>query len=335
MSKKFQAYLAEQDEEFTYNIKSSRHIHNDETFYNLQLGLLGYDLRSLERISYNPLAAYEPMFPPSHDEPGIDTVFHVKAVLGTEVPNEVLRQKIAYFTDIHWEWIAVYREGEKWEGNDPLNMADEEGGEYKNLTHTAKDWNGTPDDGDIDPDAQKYVGTARLADFMKELETDRKTREAEINDRNVTPKLYESFVTTHLCMHDMLGHTPRKGYYLLERYTVDPSVVHVSGPFKNKPMTHEFVSDLLKRGRGTFKVLDENKVKLEGHDRDFRYTKTLREQNLKNYEVMVKDQDTGRSYTALIKAFTETDARAKAVRRVAQKEKLDAGRLIAIEPEAA
>lgn len=335
MSKTFQAFLSEQDEEFTYHIKSTRHIHKDETFYNLQLGLLGYDLRSLERVSYNPLAAYEPMFPPSHDEPGIETVFHVKAVLGTDVPNEVLRQKIAYFTDVHWEWIAVYRDGEKWEGDDPLNMEDDVKGEYKNLAHTARDWNGTPDEGDIDPDAQKYVGTARLADFMSELEQDRKAREDEIADRNVTPKLYESFVTSHLCLSEVYGRTPRKGYYLLERYKADPGVLHVSGPFKNKPVTHEFIPNLLRKGCGTYRILDESQIRMEDHDRDFRFTRTLRERKIQNYEVVVRDQDTGKSYPALVKAFTETDAREKAVRQIARREKLDTGRLIAVEPEAA
>lgn len=335
MSKTFQAYLAEQDEEFTYHIKSSRHLHDDEIFYNLQLGLLGYDLRSLERVSYNPLAAYEPMFPPDNDEPGIQTVYHVKAVLGSEVPNETLRQKISYFTQIHYKWVAVYRDGEKMEGSADVDMVEEPKPKYNNLAQTASDWSGTPDEGNIDTDAQKYVGAARMADFMKELDQDRKNREAEINSRNVTPKIYESFVTSHLSMRDVLGHTPRKGYYLLERYMVDPSIIHVSGPFQNQPVTHEYVQNLLKRGCGMFKIISEDKIQLTEHERDFRYTKVLRENVLKNYEVMVQDQDTGMKYSALVKAFTETDARAKAVRRVAKTEKLDAGRLIAVEPQAA
>ena len=71
-----------------------------------------------------------------------------------------------------------------------------DGGTYKSLAKYAKGWDGTPDEGDIDSDAQKYAGQGRIDAFMKELSADRKERESEVEGRNVQPNLTESFVTS-------------------------------------------------------------------------------------------------------------------------------------------
>ncbi len=336
MSKTFRAILAETDQEFVYHIKSTRHLHDDEIFGQLQIGLLGYDLRSLERMSYNPLAAVEPMFHPRNDEPGMDKIFHVKAVLGTEVPNGVLRQKVAYFTDINWKYLVVHKEGEKMEDADRIDLDPEmDGGTYKSLAKYALGWDGTPDEGDVQDDAQQYVGQKRIDAFLKELDTDRRARDGETIDRDVEPNLTEAFVTSHNALRDVFGHTAPKGFYLIERYETDPSVMHIQGPFTKQPTNYDFVANMKKRGCGIFEVRSTNEVALVEHDRDFRYTSPLREQMVpKPYEVAVQDQDTGTVYNVLVKAISETDARERGVQTVASQEQLDQSRLIAVEPTA-
>lgn len=334
MQKTFRAILAEQDTEYTYHIKSTRHLHDDEIFYNLQLGLMGFGLRSLERMSYNPLKAVEPMFSPKNGAPGIDYVYHVKAVLSTDVPNGILRQKIAYFTDIHWEYLVVHRDGESLEQSVDVEP-EEDGGTYRNLAHSALTFDGTPDEGDIDDNAQSYVGQGRIDAFLKELEAEKKEREEVVKARNVEPKLTESFITSHMALQDIIGGT-RKGFYLVERRAHDDSVLHISGPFKKQPSNYPFVADLMMKGVGTFEVVNRETVRMVEHDNNFRFTARITEQDVpKPYEVTVKDQDTGKTYDVLVKAVSETAARELGVRRVARQERLEPTKLIAVEPEPA
>lgn len=335
MAKSFRAHLAEQDAEYVYHIKSTRHLHDDDIFGKLQIGMLGYDLRSLERISYHPLAAVEPMFAPSNDEPGLDKIFHVRVVLGTDVDNGVLRQKVAYFTDINWKYLVVHRDGEKMEEYDDIDLDPSmSGGTYKSLAQHARTWDATPDEGDIDTNAQQYAGQGRIDAFLKELDVDKKAREKEVEGRNVQPLLTESFVTTHLALGDVFGTNAPKGFYLIERHADDPSMMHIEGPFKQQPSNYDFVADLIVKGSGTFEVLSESQVRLVEHDRDFRFTRPLTERMVpKPFEVTVQDQDTGSTYTVLVKALSETDAREAGVETVASQEQLDPTRLIAIEPD--
>lgn len=335
MAQSFQAIIAEQDDEFVYHVKSTRHLHDDDIFGRLQIGMLGYDLRSLERVSYDPLAAVEPMFNPSNDAPGLDKIFHVRVVLGTDIPNGVLRQKVAYFTDINWRYLVVHKDGEKMEDAEKLDLEPEEtGGTYKSLAKYAKGWDGTPDEGDVDSDAQQYVGPDRFAAFMKELEADRKEREKEVEGQNVQPNVTEAFVTSHMALRDILGHTAPKGFYLVERLADDPSTMRLQGPYNLQPSNYEFVANLLKKGVGTYEVVSDDTIRMVEHDRDFRFTRPLRERMVPQpYEVAVQDQDTGKIYNVLVKAISETDAREKGVETVAQQEQLDQHRLIAVEPD--
>jgi hypothetical protein len=335
MSKSFRAILAEQDTEYVYHIKSTRHLHDDDIFGRLQIGMLGYDLRSLERVSYNPLAAVEPMFSPSNDEPGLDKIFHVRVILGTDVDNGVMRQKVAYFTDINWKYIVVHKDGEKMEDADIIDLDPTlAGAVYKNLAHHAKDWSATPDEGIIMGDeSQALVGQGRIDAFMKELDIDKKEREDDIDARNVEPKLTEAFVTSHLVLRDVFGRTPPKGFYLIERHENDANTMHIQGPFKQQPSNYGYVKDLLVRGCGTYEILDESMVKLVNPDRNFRFTRTLREQMIPTpYEVSVQDQDTGRVYTVLVKAISEDDARERGILEVSAQEKINHNSLIAVEP---
>jgi hypothetical protein len=210
-----------------------------------------------------------------------------------------------------------------------------DGGTYKSLAKHAKGWDASPDEGDIDSNAQQYVGQDRIDAFMSELATDKKAREAEVEGRNVQPNLTESFVTSHLALGDVFGNNAPKGFYLIERHESDPSIMQIEGPFKQQPSNYEFVANLLIKGSGTYEVQNENTVRMVEHDRDFRFTSPLRERMMpKPFEVSVQDQDTGKTYTVLVKALSETDAREKGVQTVAQQEQLNPSSLIAVEPDA-
>lgn len=335
MAQSFRALLAEQDEEFVFHIKSTRHLHDDDIFDRLRIGMLGYDLRKMEREKYDPLAAVEPMFRPRNDPAGLDKIYHVKVTLGTDVDSAVLRQKVAYFTDINWEYIVVHKDGERPDDIADVDLeVDEPDSRYKSLALHAKNWDGTPDEGDVDTDAQKYVAQKRIDDFMKELDTDRKEREKEAEGHLVQPRLTEAFVTTHLALFDALGHNAPKGYYLIERFQNDPSLMHIGGPFTHQPENYAFVSDLQVKGAGNFVAINESTVRMEEHDRDFRFTRPLRERMTpKPYEVSVQDQDSGKIYHVVVKAISETEAREEGVETVARQNQLDANRLIAVEPD--
>ena len=325
MGQPFRALLAEQDEEFVYNIETSRALHDDDVFERLRIGLLGYDLRSLERVDYDPLAAPEPMFRPFRSESGHLAMFRVKAVLGNDIPAQVLLQQVSYFTDINWEFISVNKEGDSEESEDT--------GAYKSLAQHARDWNATPDF--VDGDAQQWVGQDRLDAFMKELDADRSDREKEVEGRNVQPELTEAFVTSHLALGDVYGQYARKGFYLVERYQDDPSLMHIQGPFTKQPTNYPFISNLMVKGCGVFEAIDDGQVRLVEHDRDFRFTRPLRERQIPQpYQVTVQDQQSGKEYTVLVKAISETDARDAGVTMVAQQEKLNPQNLIAVEPHA-
>jgi hypothetical protein len=327
MTQTFRAILAEKDQEFVYHIKSTRPLHDDDVFGNLQISLLGYDLRSLERMSYNPLAV-NPMFGPNSDTP--DNIFHVKVLLGTEVDNGELRQKIAYFTNIHWKYLVVHKDGEKMEDAD---MEDVDpamtGGTYKTLAMNAAKWNATTDA--VDNDTQQHVGHERIASFMKELEADRKDREALTIDREVEPNLFEAFVTSHNALRDVFGNTAPKGFYLIERTEDDQSILNIQGPFTKQPTNYPFIANMKPRGVGVFEVVSESIVRLVEHDRGFRFTRPLHEQlTLEPYEISVQDQDTGAVYDVLVKGLSEADARERGVLIVAQQELLDQTRLATI-----
>jgi len=207
------------------------------------------------------------------------------------------------------------------------------GGTYKSLAQHAKSWDATPDEGNIDTNAQVHVGQNRIDAFMQELDSDKKLRNNEVEGRNVQPQLTESFVTSHLALGSVFGNNAPKGFYLVERHADNPSTMHIEGPFKQQPTNYEFVADLIVRGAGTFEVLSENEIRLVEHDRDFRFTRPLREQMKPiPFEVNVQDQDTGKTYAVIVKALSETDARDAGVKMVADQEQINPSRLIAVEP---
>ena len=334
MNTSFRAILAENDEEHVYYIKSTRNIHKDEMLDQIRLALLPFDLRHIEKAGWNPMAEKDhSMFPA--DWPG-GAVYSVKATVGLEMDNYRAIQKVALFTHINDEYLFVHKQGESEERMDNEDDEDEPAtADYKSLALNAEKWDASPDKLAIDAKAQDYAGTKRIDDFMKELEIDRTSREGSVKE----PKIYEAFVTSHLALRDVNGGTtPKKGFYLIERYEDDNSIMHISGPFQHKPINYDFIPDMMKQGVDDFKFLGLGKVQLVEHEKDFRYTAKQGVKEAANagpFEVEVIDQDSGKKYHVVTRGSNKDRARDKAVKMVAQKTKIDPNNLLAGEPEPA
>jgi hypothetical protein len=329
--KAFRAYLADNDEEHTYYVRSTRNIHNPDVMDQVRQALLGWELRDLETDGYK-LSTDDNGFPM---DPLAGYIWSLKATLGLEPPdNEVAVQKVAFYTNINHNYLMVHRNDEPAKKIDNSDADVSPDAEYRSLAHGAKNWDATPDKEAIDPDAQNLVGEKGLGEFLKILDQERRAREEERKTHEVEPQLTESFVTSHMALKDVLGPT-KKGFYLVERHQRDPNIMEICGPLRTQPVNYEFVADLDRSGAGDFEVLSENRVKLVNPDSDFRFTNrgAVTEEDMK-YEVVVTDQDTGRDYPVVVTAESDTDARDHAVQVVADKEQIDPSRLIAVEPHA-
>ena len=329
MSKSFRAVLAEQDEEFTYHVKSIYNIHDDETMDWIRLALLPYDLRDIQRGSYKPMGHADKDFP---NVPGAAS-YDVKVVLGLEPPtSEDAEEKVALFTRIKMDHLLVHKEGE-----DPHKMDNSDDcvdckGEYKPLTGTAKDFSATLDNVEVD-NAQSEAGEERIGNLVKELEKERKEREELIQKPN--PKLKEAFCTSHIQLNQ-IDKRWTKGFYLVERHIDD--TLNITGPFSRQADNYPFVGDLLQEGAGTVKYSDSKTLVMEDADRNFKFTYRpvakprtgLREEK---FSVEVQNQDSGKTFSVIVDAVDDAMARDRAVNLVARREKLNKESLIARDPE--
>lgn len=329
MKKCFRDYLVENDQEFTYYVKSIRNIHSNDVLDFIRLALLPWDLRSIEKSSVDTFKEYN-NFPCDPMSP----VYAVKVVMGSEFPSYTdAIQKIAWFTRIPHEFIKVHAQGESLSNYDEINVEVTSDENYKPLSHSAKDWGSELDKASVDDDAQKYAGTRRLDDFIKELEDHRKERDEHIESKSIEPRLFESFVTDHLSLSDILGNTPKSGFYIVERYFNEPEALNIHGPFKKKPMNYQTVRNFKKPGIESFEIVSENKVLAKGTNSKFKFSRNVFEEELRHYSVEVMDQDTSKTYSVVVKATGDASARERAVSVVAKREKLPDNKLIASDPE--
>lgn len=330
MGKSFRAMLVENDQEYTYNIRSIRNIHDSDVMDFIRLALLPWDLRKISKGTYiPPLASKGNGFVV---EPWAG-VYTLKVVLGIEPPdNNTAVQKIALFTHINDEYLHVYKEGESENQMDNSDDDPSPSEDYKTLAQNAKDWNATPDNV---VNADNLTGNKRLGDFLRELEKERKEREDYINQYDVEPVLKEAFVTSHIALKEATGQSRLKGFYLVERFEENSNILHINGPYKNLPDSHPFLPEINKKGAGSFEAINENAVKLVDPDRDFSFLQLVELAAPQPREVTVIDQDTGREYHVIVRSLDETDARTKAITQVANKHNLDSNKLLAADPEPA
>lgn len=332
MKRSFRAILAEQDQEFTFVVKSIYNIHAPDMMDWVRLALLPYDLRELTKGTYTPPSKDQKTFPNVPNAP----VYTLKAKLGLEPAWEDATEKVSLFTRIEdIDHIICHKEGtDPQKDMDNGDDKDETKKDYKSLAKHAIDWNATPDE-EVDKDGQEGAGEKRIGALMKELEKERKDREDLVP--KVDPNLKESFVTTHVALKGIMGSKP-KGFYIVERRIEDDRLLRLQGPYRKQPINYQFVGNLDHPAVSKYTKLGESTIYLTSYGKDFTYvnenakTSILKEVN---YQVEVQDQDTGRSYVVNVEAMDDASARDAASRLVASENKLDQNRLIASDPELA
>lgn len=197
MTKTFREILAEKDDEFVYYVRSTADIHLPELFERIRLSLIPYRIKSFEKDSYKPVGKENKYFP---DDPHAPS-YSIRAVTGLKIPKG-FTAALAMDANIHVSHMRL--DGEGVDLNDP----------------------------EPTQDAQRLVGTKRIADFIGELQADRKTRK----EATTTREVYESFCTTHRGIADILKKPLRNGYYTVEAFRqAENDYLMIKGPLASRP----------------------------------------------------------------------------------------------------
>ena len=348
MGKTFQQLIAENDQEFTLYVRSVVNIHDMERMDQVRLALLPYDLRELKKSGYKPVGTADG---DAFGEWAGYPVFILSAKLGLDITNERAEEKVALFTHIDKEQLIVHHQGEspKSVEDDNSDDAGETDRDYKTLGSTADKWDGTADKDRPAPaepamgsdEAQKLAGQKRIDAFIKELEADRKEREKLVPDWDI----YEAFCTSHIALKTFHPNARLpKGFYVVEREVMadkTESLLHIAGPFETAPDNYLYVPMMERREvENSDVIVSEDSpvtlyVKTRGAGHHFLQDEhpyvTLHEQA--HSEVEVRDTDTGKKYTAVVRAHSDTEARDLAVQTIADRESLSTDRLVATAPE--
>ena len=331
MKRSFRAYLAEQDQEFTFVVKSIYNLHDADVMDMVRLALLPYDLRELTKGTFTPPDKDQKTFPNVPNAP----VYTLKAKLGLEPAWEDATEKVSLFTHIRdFEHLLVHPENmDPQKEMDNSDTKDETKKDYKSLGKHAINWDATPDE--VDDEMKQHVGLTHIGHLMKELEKERKEREDLIP--KVDPNIKEAFITTHIALKEVMGPRP-KGFYLIERPVQDPNILRVIGPFKKQPVNYEFVGDLANPRVVGYKKLSEKTIYAMSNGRDFTYIVENASHSAiteDRYSVEVQDMDSGHLYNVVVNALDDAGAREAAVNEVAKKYDVDKNRLLAADPEVA
>lgn len=323
MGKSLQQLIVENDQEYTVHVCSVQNIHDTEVMDFIRLALLPYDLREIKTDGYKPMGddafAGYPGYP----------VYTITVKLGLDVTNEKAEERVATLTHIDKDQVIVHHKGES------LKKAEDD-----NSDDAAE---GAGDAGEPEPmgsdQAQKLAGEKRIDDFLKELEADRKEREGAVPDF----KVEEAFCTSHIALKAFHSNVlAPKGFYVVERESIGDSVsaLHISGPFKNIPDNYPLVPTLPHTGIDTVKVMTESHgtFGLEVHTRDtgHRFISESEKTTVTEaaqQEVKVTDTDTGKTYTAAVRADDDATARDLAVQSISKKKGISPEQLVAAAPE--
>ncbi len=206
MAKTFRELLAEKDDEFTYYVRSTADIHRPELFERVRHAFLPYRVISCDIDSYKPISRNNKSFP---DEPNSPT-YSIKVVTGLKVPKEHI-QTLAMTVHIHMAHLKI-------EGDQDVELMNNP----EAVTSTI---------------AQALVGQKRIAEFVRELQADKRKRMKDTTEREV----YESFYTTHRGLEDVVKKPIRKGYYLIEAFREDgKNYLIAEGPYGSRPEGNEY-----------------------------------------------------------------------------------------------
>jgi len=323
MGKTFRQLIAESDQEFTIYVASVENVHHPEIMDLVRLALMPYDLREIKKGTYK--AGGDEAFGVYAQYP----VYSLMAKLGLDVANDSAEQMVAAMTRIDQDKLIVHHQGES------LAKAEEDNSDSE------AEGTGSSGEGEETPsqEAQSLAGQKRIDDFMKELESARKDRDASTSESDV----YESFAVSHLGLR---GFEPAiavpKGFYLVEREIgTEPteSLLYVSGPFSEAPENYPFLGNIDRQGIDQIGILPNMEritLSVRTTDPTHRFVRAARARSISedmHREVKVTDTDTGKTHTVVVRAGTDAEARDEAVNIVSRREKIGTDRLVAAAPD--
>jgi hypothetical protein len=318
MSKKsFHVLLAENDEEYTYCVRTCVDLDKRDILSGIEMAFLPHQIRAFEVQRTLPISKENKYFPSEENCP----TYGINVTVGLKIDPEVILQEIILQTGLYRETVVVFEEGQE-----PHKQAQENktGGEYKPITGSTL-FDATPDEGMIDEKAQETVGTKRVENFMRELERERKER---IKLKH--PNKETAYCTTHLVAGALLGEGVRKGYYVVTEAT---NGLEVAGPFNKAPSNYKFTESVKVPG-------GPRTVSRKGNLFEMKYTnETLPAHaqasinDASSFEVEVENLDTGGLTNVVVKARDQDEARTNAVNVVASRQKVDPESLVAKHPE--
>ena len=300
MKKSFRAFLIEQEKDYTYEIVSVANIHDAGIISRISQALAPYGLLEVEKGYFKPIQKTNAEFPAYPDS----ATYSVKVTLSTAQRDSTILQAVALFTNISDKNLKV---------NGDEKMPDVEPKEE------------TP--GDI-------AGEKRIGALLRDLEKERKEREAQTDTKGIDFNKYERFVTNHAMIEGILGRKLRRGYYLVETAGAGKKVT-VTGPFKKQPSNYEFRETMVEGLRFLSESTDNGRALFEfdaSSASTIKVDKPSRQKSSK-WEVDVLNNDSGKTETVYVNAPDEVTARNVAVDTVRMRTGVDSRALIATGPE--
>lgn len=297
MTMTFREILAEKDDEYTYHVRSTVDIHNPERFERVRMTLMPFQVKTISADGYTPFTKDNKIFP---NEPNSPT-FTIKVVTGLPVDTKSVLQTMAMMCHIHQSHLRMTPEDD-----------------------VQSELPGKPHETDKTT-AQSLVGHKRIGEFMRELQSDRKEREAKV----ITREVYESFFTTHRALESVVKKPIRKGYYMVEMcQDGDQTVMRAKGPFGNRPDGNPYRDRIDVKGsliyEDTYRDMYNVHVLVEAQ-----IDKPVAEQM---FSVGVSDMSSGRRFNSVVRATTPDVARQVAVHQVAETHRIDPAVLTAMAP---
>lgn len=308
--KSLRSYIAENEKEYSYTIQSCTNLHDPEAINRVGYALLGKSVREVRAGSVRPYSGTKSdAFP---DQVG-RSVYELKIKTGLPLTMNA------------GEEIAMVL------NSDPVIVVGKEW-YVPNLTDVG------PEAVQEEPvnDAGSDVGVKRLGDFFDELESARKERDKETTEQDV----YEGFVVTQIEAHRFLGEGVPKGYYVVRKLDESGRSVSLVGPFEDVPVGYVMDHDLIERMElreaelRRYDDLLDYRVELYSDSWYTGETKLMELQAIirRPYRVMVKDQDSGKTYGALVDANSDVEARNIGLQKIAREYALNPDNLLVLDP---
>lgn len=299
MRKSFYEVLAEQDEEFTYYVKSTYDIQQPEYFERVKHALLPWRIKEIKPDGHTPYSRDNKTFP---DWPNTAT-FSIKVVTGLPIDTKKTLETVAMVCHIHISHLKMLPEDD---------VQSELVGKPVEVDKTT---------------AQLLVGSKRIGEFMHELKKDRAEREK----KGITREVYESFFTTHLALENLLKKPIRNGYYMVEMsHEGTDTYMRAEGPYEARTDGNPYRDSI---GVAGAKIVSEDASgALYGVQALVELKKKISVGQ--TFEVRVSDMNSGRRFTSMVHAMTPELARQMAVQQVAETNRLNPTDLTAMAPRA-